>query len=91
MTCRALADDLGSRQLIRSAHWEAMHKAGVHVAAGLPIGNPLLRLFMGRIDVRNHRQIVVIDHCITYCGSQNCADPAFRTKPAVSRAASCAA
>jgi cardiolipin synthase len=80
VTCRALADDLGSRQLIRSAHWKAMHKAGVHVAAGLPIGNPLLRPFMGRIDVRNHRKIVVIDHRITYCGSQNCADPAFRPK-----------
>jgi cardiolipin synthase len=35
----------------------------------------------GRIDLRNHRKIVVIDHSITYCGSQNCADPEFRVKP----------
>jgi cardiolipin synthase len=50
------------------------------MAAGLPIGNPLLRPFQGRIDLRNHRKIVVIDGHITYCGSQNCADPEFLVK-----------
>ena len=30
--------------------------------------------------MRNHRKIVVIDNRITYCGSQNCADPAFLIK-----------
>jgi cardiolipin synthase len=80
VTCRAMADDLGSRIMIRSAHWKAMRDAGVHVAAALPIGNPLLRLLRGRIDLRNHRKIVVIDGRITYCGSQNCADPEFRIK-----------
>jgi len=78
--CRAMADDLGSRALIRSKHWEAMREAGVRVAAGLPIGNPLLRSLKGRVDLRNHRKIVVIDGHITYCGSQNCADPEFRVK-----------
>ncbi len=78
--CRAMADDLGSRTIIRSEHWQAMRAAGVRVAAGLPIGNPLLRPFEGRIDLRNHRKIVVIDDRITYCGSQNCADPEFRVK-----------
>jgi cardiolipin synthase len=80
VTCRAMADDLGSRSMIRSEHWAAMRAAGVRVAAGLPIGNLLLRLFMGRIDLRNHRKIVVIDDHITYCGSQNCADPEFLVK-----------
>jgi cardiolipin synthase len=80
VTCRAMADDLGSRTIIRSKHWQAMRAAGVRVAAGLPIGNPLLRPFEGRIDLRNHRKIVVIDDRITYCGSQNCADPEFRVK-----------
>jgi cardiolipin synthase len=75
VTCRTMADDLGSRTIIRSEHWQAMRAAGVRVAAGLPIGNPLLRPFEGRIDLRNHRKIVVIDDRITYCGSQNCADP----------------
>ena len=81
VTCRAMADDLGSRIMIRSEHWQAMRDAGVHVAAALPIGNPLLRPLQGRIDLRNHRKILVIDGRITYCGSQNCADPEFRIKP----------
>ncbi len=80
VTCRAMADGLGSRTMIHSEHWQAMRKAGVHVAVALPIGNPLLRPLKGRIDLRNHRKIVVIDDRITYCGSQNCADPEFLVK-----------
>jgi cardiolipin synthase len=80
VTCRAMADALGSRTIIRSEHWPAMRAAGVRVAEGLPVGNPLLRPFLGRIDLRNHRKIVVIDDHITYCGSQNCADPEFLVK-----------
>ena len=80
VTCRVMADDLGSRTIIRSEHWQAMRAAGVRVAVGLAIGNPFLRPFEGRIDLRNHRKIVVIDDRITYCGSQNCADPEFRVK-----------
>ena len=57
-----------------------MRDAGVQVATALPIGNLLLRPLLGRIDLRNHRKIVVIDDWITYCGSQNCADPEFRIK-----------
>ncbi|TWT56718.1 Cardiolipin synthase [Thalassoglobus neptunius] len=80
VVCRAMADGLGSRSLIDSRHWKEMRKAGVHLATALPIGNPLLRPLRGRIDLRNHRKIVVIDNSITYCGSQNCADPEFRVK-----------
>jgi cardiolipin synthase len=76
-----MADGLGSRAMIKSKYWREMRKAGVQVAVALKIGNPLLRPFRGRIDLRNHRKIVVIDDRITYCGSQNCADPEFRVKP----------
>jgi cardiolipin synthase len=79
--CRAMADGLGSRLMIhQSKHWQAMRAAGVQLAVALPIGNPLLRPLRGRIDLRNHRKIVIIDGRITYCGSQNCADPEFRIK-----------
>lgn len=81
VACRAMADDLGSRDLIRSEHWTAMAQSGVRLARALPIGNPIGRIASGRIDLRNHRKIVVIDGRITYCGSQNCADPEFRVKP----------
>lgn len=80
VTCRAMADDLGSRQLVRSEHWRAMADAGVRLTTTLPIGNPLIRLLSGRIDLRNHRKILVVDNRVTYCGSQNCADPAFLPK-----------
>jgi cardiolipin synthase A/B len=78
--CRTMADGLGSRSMIASEHWKTMQEAGVQVATALAIGNPLLRPLRGRIDLRNHRKILVIDNRITYCGSQNCADPEFRIK-----------
>lgn len=78
--CRAMADDLGSRVMIRSKYWKQMQDAGVETAVALPIGNLLLRPLRGRIDLRNHRKILVIDDRITYCGSQNCADPEFLVK-----------
>ncbi len=80
VSCRAMADGLGSRTMIDSPHWRSMQEAGVHLGKALPIGNPLLRPLHGRIDLRNHRKIVIIDNQITYCGSQNCADPEFRVK-----------
>ena len=62
-------------------HWAAMAAAGVRLAVALPIGFLLSRPLKGRIDMRNHRKIVVIDNRITYCGSNNCADAAFAIKP----------
>ena len=67
--------------MVRSEHWQAMADAGVRLAVALPIGFPLSRPLKGRIDMRNHRKIVVIDNRITYCGSNNCADAAFAIKP----------
>ncbi|GBQ41339.1 cardiolipin synthase [Komagataeibacter europaeus] len=81
VTCRVMADDLGSRRLIHSHHWRDMQAAGVRLVRALPIGNLLQRPFRGRFDMRNHRKVVVIDNRVTYCGSQNCADAAFRVKP----------
>ncbi len=80
VTCRAMADDVGSRSMIRSEHWRAMRAAGVQLARAMPIGNPVIGAIWGRLDMRNHRKIVVIDNAITYCGSQNCADAAFAPK-----------
>jgi cardiolipin synthase len=78
---RLLADALGSRLLIRSKHWRDMHEAGCEVRVALPVGNPLWTLIRGRVDLRNHRKLMVVDNRIAWCGSQNCADPEFRIKP----------
>ncbi|NHN85710.1 cardiolipin synthase [Acetobacter musti] len=80
VTCRVMADDLGSRRLIHSRHWRDMRDAGVLLVRALPVGNLFQRPFRGRFDMRNHRKIVVIDNRVTYCGSQNCADAAFLVK-----------
>lgn len=80
VTCRAMADGLGSRALIRSPLWTQMKEAGVQVAVTLPLNRPILTLLTSRIDLRNHRKITVIDGDITYCGSRNCADPEFLPK-----------
>ena len=76
--CRAMVDALGSRAFVHSPRWRQLREAGVHVLATLDDIPRLGHLAVGRLDLRNHRKIVVIDNRIAYCGSQNCADPAFR-------------
>ncbi len=80
ITCRVMVDGLGSRSLIRSRHWRSLQDAGVRQAVALPITSILQPLLGGRVDLRNHRKIVVIDDRVSYCGSQNCADPEFLVK-----------
>ncbi len=80
VSCRAMVDGLGSRALLKSTLWRTLREAGVRTAVALPLGNILLRPLQGRVDLRNHRKIIVIDNRITYCGSQNCADAEFRIK-----------
>ena len=80
VTCRAMADGLGSRALLKSPLWQEMEEAGVQLQAALPLDNPIHTLLTSRIDLRNHRKITVIDGRITYCGSRNSADPEFLVK-----------
>jgi len=80
VTCRAMADGLGSRALIGSALWRRMQEAGVHLAVALPLNRPIRTILTSRIDMRNHRKITVIDGDVTYCGSRNSADPEFLPK-----------
>ena len=81
VTCRAMVDGMGSRKMVGSKIWQDMIDAGVQVSVALPISNIIKVLLLSRIDLRNHRKITVIDGKIGYCGSRNCADPEFRTKP----------
>lgn len=78
---RLLADALGSHRLIRSSHWREMRDKGCDARVALPVGNPLWTLIRGRVDLRNHRKLMVVDNRIAWCGSQNVADPEFRIKP----------
>jgi cardiolipin synthase len=78
---RVLADALGSYRLIGSQHWREMREQGCQTLVALPVGNPLWTLIRGRVDLRNHRKMVIIDNLVAWCGSQNLADPEFRIKP----------
>jgi cardiolipin synthase len=78
---RLLADALGSRRLIHSNDWSEMREAGCQIRVALPVGNPLWTVIRGRVDLRNHRKLMIVDNAIAWCGSQNCADPEFRIKP----------
>ena len=80
VTCRAMADGLGSRAFIKSPLWQQMKDAGVQLAVALPLDNLFRTLLKSRVDLRNHRKITVIDSKITYCGSRNSADPEFLVK-----------
>lgn len=74
VTCRLLVDAVGSKAFLRrSPKLKAMRDAGVEVVASLPAG--LFRALFRRLDLRNHRKLVVIDGRVGYTGSLNMIDP----------------
>jgi cardiolipin synthase len=80
VACRVLVDDHGARRLIRSPLWRQMEGAGVALERAAPVGNPFISLLFRRIDLRNHRKIIVVDNRLSWVGSRNCADAAFAIK-----------
>ena len=80
VTCRIVADAIGSHVMIHSAQWRQMRDAGARLCASLSVPLGIGFLAGHRTDLRNHRKIVVVDGKVTWCGSQNCADPAFLPK-----------
>lgn len=80
VVAHAMADGLGSRKFVRSKYWREMRDAGVKLTVALPMKWVVDTILFSRLDLRNHRKITVIDSCITWCGSQNCADTEFLVK-----------
>jgi cardiolipin synthase A/B len=80
VACRVMADALGSRDFVRGPRWRQLREAGVQLLASLQDIPRMGHAAVGRIDLRNHRKLVVIDNRIAFCGSQNCADPQFLVK-----------
>ena len=81
VACRAVVDAIGSRRFTRSAAWKELEGAGVELVVAMPTGFSPLRALSRRLDLRNHRKIVLIDHGIGFTGSRNAADTAFSLKP----------
>lgn len=73
VTCRLLLDAIGSRDFLGSPTAEVMKQAGIRIRESLPAG--IFTALFARIDIRNHRKIIVIDGSVAYTGSQNMVDP----------------
>jgi len=71
--CRILVDAIGSRDFLKGTTVKEMVRSGIKIQESLPAG--IISAFFSRIDIRNHRKIVVIDGTIAYTGSQNMVDP----------------
>ena len=78
VTCRILVDSIGSAEFLNGSKCKEMAAAGVKIAEALPAG--FIKALFRRIDIRNHRKIVVIDGKTAYTGSQNMVDPNFFNK-----------
>ncbi|WP_150137175.1 cardiolipin synthase [Candidatus Enterovibrio altilux] len=75
VTVRIMLDSAGSKAFFKS-HWpDQMRKAGVELIEALAVSP--LRMFLRRLDIRQHRKIVIIDNKIGYTGSMNMVDPRF--------------
>ncbi|TCK01584.1 cardiolipin synthase [Volucribacter psittacicida] len=68
-----LLDSVGSRAFFKSQNYQYMRQQGIEITEALHVS--LLRVFLRRIDLRQHRKIIVIDNQIAYTGSMNMVDP----------------
>ncbi|WWO96959.1 MAG: cardiolipin synthase [Candidatus Dasytiphilus stammeri] len=75
VNCRIMLDSVGSRYFLRSNLVSLMRKSGIEVIEALRVN--LLRIFFRRLDLRQHRKIILIDNNIAYTGSMNLVDPRF--------------
>jgi len=77
VTCRVLADAVGSRPMFKTLATK-MRDAGIELHAMLPVN--LFRRNVARIDLRNHRKMAIIDGKTAYAGSQNIVDANYGHK-----------
>lgn len=73
--CRVMIDGAGSAKFIKGRRIGVLRAKGIEVLPLLRVG--VLRVLFARIDIRNHRKIVTIDHKVGYTGSMNMVDPHF--------------
>ncbi|MDD7806032.1 MAG: cardiolipin synthase [Endozoicomonas sp. (ex Botrylloides leachii)] len=73
--CLVVLDAVGSRDILNSTWITRFKKAGITVTTSLPVGP--LRMLVERIDMRNHRKILVVDDQVAWTGSFNLVDPQY--------------
>jgi len=72
---RLLLDSAGSHRFFNSGWAKAMERSGIELVEALTV-KPW-RIFLSRVDLRQHRKIVVIDDEVAYTGSMNMVDPQY--------------
>ncbi|KEA53601.1 cardiolipin synthetase [Mangrovibacter sp. MFB070] len=73
--CRLMLDSAGSLAFFRSPWPAMMRNAGIDVVESLKVN--LMRVFLRRMDLRQHRKMVMIDNYVAYTGSMNLVDPRY--------------
>ncbi|SEA01995.1 cardiolipin synthase [Lonsdalea quercina] len=73
--CRILLDSAGSRTFLRSAYPDILRASGIQVVEALRVN--IFRAFLRRMDLRQHRKIILVDNRIAYTGSMNMVDPRY--------------
>ncbi len=75
VSCLVILDAVGSRAFIGSQWVNQLKAAGITVIASMPVGP--FQMLVERMDIRNHRKILVIDDAIAWTGSFNLVDPKY--------------
>lgn len=73
--CRVMVDSAGSWHFFRGPYPDQMRQAGIEFIESLKVS--LWRFFLRRMDLRQHRKIILIDNYISYTGSMNMVDPRY--------------
>lgn len=71
--CRLMLDSIGCANFFHSAYPNILRQAGINIVEALHIN--LLCIFFKRMDLRQHRKMILIDDHIAYTGSMNMVDP----------------
>lgn len=75
VSCRIMIDSAGGRTFLKSEQAKKMRQNGIKIINCLKVN--LFRFFLRRLDLRQHRKIIIIDNHICYTGSMNMVDPRF--------------
>ena len=70
-----LLDSVGSNAFEKALFVKICEKKALKFTEALHVN--LFRMFFSRIDLRQHRKIIIIDNQIAYTGSMNMVDPNF--------------
>ncbi|WP_257266573.1 cardiolipin synthase [Endozoicomonas sp. ONNA2] len=73
--CLVVLDNVGSRGFLNGIWTRRFRLEGISVTASMSAGP--LRMLVERIDIRNHRKILVVDDQVAWTGSFNLVDPSL--------------